>query len=231
MAATVDSKSEDPSRRDLSQILHRRLIGLLGITLPVLLYLVSGILPTEGLDRWAFLSSVSAYYYTSAGGILVGILFALSLFLFSYPGYEDAIADRVVGGLGGAAALGVALFPTKAPGDLPEPSWWRPEFDVVHHVSAVLLFVAFTLFSAWLFRKSKVSEKKQRPADKQWRDAVCGFCGIAMVFFVLWAASSWFTRADIFWPETLAIVAFATSWLAKGEVHRLAVAAVRALAG
>jgi hypothetical protein len=54
------------------------------------------------------------------------VLFVLSLFLFTYPGYEHVIADRVIGCVGGAAALGVALFPTTAPEGLSAPPWWNP---------------------------------------------------------------------------------------------------------
>src|SRR5215471_6413943 len=78
--------------RDLSYQTHRRLIGVLGFLLPILLYLVAGLRPTAPLPRWTLLDSVSAYYYTGAVAILVGVLFALSLFLFSYPGYENVIA-------------------------------------------------------------------------------------------------------------------------------------------
>jgi hypothetical protein len=215
--------------RDLSQCIHRRLIGFLGLLLPVLLYVVAGLRPTEGLPNWVLLPSVSAYYYTGAGSVFVGVLFALSLFLFSYPGYKDVLADRVVGWLGGSAALGVALFPTAAPDGLAEPSWWSPGERVVHYLSAVLLFSAFILFAVWLFRKSSVPDKRNRPPEKRRRDAVCLTCGITMIGCVLWAASSLITQAPIFWPEAIAIVAFAISWLIKGQVHRPVLVAIRHL--
>jgi hypothetical protein len=85
--------------KDLSQRAHRRLIGCLGIVLPVLLYGVAELRPTEGLDKWRLLPSVSAYYYTGAVGIFVGVLFALSC-LRDLRGYEGEVADRVVSGLG-----------------------------------------------------------------------------------------------------------------------------------
>ena len=215
--------------KDLSHLVHRRLIGFLGLLLPVLLYVVSGVRPTEGLPSWALLPSVSAYYYTGALGVFVGVLFALSLFLFSYPGYKGVIADRVLGWLGGGAALGVALFPTAAPDGQCVPSWWSPGLRVVHYVSAVLLFSAFILFSIWLFRKSSVPNRRNRPPEKRWRDAACLTCGITMTGCVLWAASSLITHAPIFWPEAIAIVAFAISWLVKGEVHRPVLRAIRHL--
>jgi len=226
---TADSPGGTPGNgpQDLSQIAHRRLIGVLGFLLPPALYLVAGLRPTEGLPRWTVLPSVSAYYYTGAVGIFTGVLFALSLFLFTYPGYKSTIVDRVVGRLGGAAALGVALFPTAAPGCLAEPSWWSPGVRVVHYVSAVTLFISFILFAIWLFRKSSVPKRRDRPRDKRYRDDVCLACGIVMIGSVLWAASALITGADIFTPESLAIIAFAISWLAKGEAYQPVVNVLR----
>ena len=215
--------------RDLSQQTHRRLIGVLGFLLPILLPLVAGLRPTAPLPRWTLLDSVSAYYYTGAVGILVGVLFALSLFLFSYPGYENVIADRVVGCVGGAAALGVALFPTTAPKGLCPLPWWNPALRTVHYVSAVILFVSFILFAVWLFRKSNVPKGQKRPPEKRWRDRVCLTCGLLIIASVLWAASSLITHAPIFYPKAIAIFAFAISWLVKGELYQPALSAMRQL--
>jgi len=60
---------------------------------------LAGIRPVNNLPQWDLLNSISAYYYTGAVAVFVGVLFALSLFLFTYPGYERVFADRVVGGL------------------------------------------------------------------------------------------------------------------------------------
>jgi heme A synthase len=213
----------------LPLVTHRRLIGLLGILLPILLYALAGLRPTRGLPRWEVLDSVSAYYYTGAVGVFVGVLFALSLFLFTYPGYRGERADRWVGALGGAAALGVALFPTAAPGDLSEPSWWSDTTRIIHYVSAVTLFVSFILFALWLFRKSSIADQRNRPRAKQWRNRVYLACGVVMIFSVLWAGSALFTHAPIFLPEALAIVAFAVSWLVKGEAYGPFVRTVKSL--
>ena len=107
---------------DLSYREHRLIIGSIGLLLPVLLYLIAGLRPTKGLTDWTVLDSISAYYYTGAVAVFVGMLFALALFLLTYRGYVGVAADRIVGRVGGAAALVVALFPTSAPGDLEEPS-------------------------------------------------------------------------------------------------------------
>ena len=58
--------------------------------------------------------------------------------------------------LGGSAALGVALFPTGAPGTLSEPPWWTPVLRGLHYLSATTLFAVFIIFALWLFRKTNV---------------------------------------------------------------------------
>ncbi len=173
-----------------------------------------------GLPAWTPLNSISAYYYTGAVAIFVGVLFALALFLLTYPGYKGVIADRLLGLVGGTAAILVALFPTSAPEGLSAPTWWSPYMRTVHYLSAVVLFVAFILFAIWLFRKSNIPRRGDRPLEKRRRDDICLASGIIMVASVLWAASSMFTHAPIFIPESIAIIAFAVSWLTKGEVHK-----------
>jgi hypothetical protein len=216
--------------KDLSQRAHRRLIGVLGLFLPVLLYVVAGLRPVDGVPRWAPLSSVSAYYYTGAVAIFVGVLFALSLFLLTYRGYERVRADRVVGTVGGAAALLVTLFPASPPDAVTRPPWWRDWIEDVHHAAAVALFVCFILFATWLFRKSSVA-KSDRPLEKRRRDAVSLTCGIVMIVCVLWALVAAKRDGNILVPEAIAIVAFAISWLVKGEAYLPIVRAIRRLAG
>lgn len=210
----------DPTADSLSQQAHRRLIGILGLLLPLLLYVFAGLRHTVGLPAWTPLHSISAYYYTGAVAIFVGVLFALALFLLTYPGYKDVIVDRLLGLVGGMAAILVALFPTSPPAGLSAPTWWSSYMVRVHYVSAVVLFVAFIIFAIWLFRKSNVPRRADRPPEKRRRDDICLACGVVMIVSVLWAASSMFTRAPIFLPESIAIIAFAISWLTKGEMHK-----------
>ena len=205
---------------DLSHQAHRQLIGYLGILLPVILFVLAGLRPTGSLPPWETLSSVSAYYYTGAVAAFVGILFALALFLFTYGGYQGYLADRVVGKIGGFCALGVALFPTAAPGGLSEPPWWGETTRTIHYVSATLLFGVFIVFSLWLFRKTKVPKGEELSPGKRRRNNVYLICGLVMVASVLWAGSSYFTGAPIFWAETVALWAFAVSWLVKGYAYR-----------
>ena len=205
---------------DLSHLTHRQLIGWIGLLLPFVLFILAGLWYTAGLPRWGTLESISAYYYTGATSAFIGMLFALALFLFTYGGYEDDLADRVVGKLGGISALGVAFFPTAAPGTLSEPSWWVPVMRTMHYVSAVSLFVVFAVFSLWLFRKTSVPKGGSLPPDKRWRNRIYVVCGVVIVVSIVWAGSSLFTDRAIFWPEAVALFAFAVSWLVKGYAYR-----------
>jgi len=230
MAGATTSSTRDPPEQ-LSLQAHRRIVGSLGFLLPLLIYLLAGVRPTTGLARWRVLWSVSSYYYTGAVGVFVGLLFALSLALFSYRGYKGVKADRIVGGVGGLAALFVALFPTMAPDGTPSPSWWGPATGVVHYLAAVVLFLSFILFAVWLFRKSDTPRRRDRPADKRRRDDICLACGLVMIACVVWAGVASFVDAPIFVPESIAIVAFALSWLVKGEAQKPVARAVRRLMG
>ena len=61
----------------------RRIVGLLGVLLPVLLAIGNPLLGA----RLELQSSISEYYGTAMRDVLVGFLFAIGLFLFSYHGY------------------------------------------------------------------------------------------------------------------------------------------------
>jgi len=218
-----------PEPDDLSSHAHRQLIGGLGLVLPALLWLIAGWRPTEGLQRWELLSSVSAYYYTGAVAAFVGILIALAVFLFTYRGYKNEYRrrDRIAGIVAGGAAVLVAFFPASAPSDLPVPSWWTPRTETIHYISAVVLFGAFIFFSLFLFPKSKVKSGEPLPLDKRWRNRIYISCGLGMVVCMAWALSALFTGAPIFTPEALALEFFAVSWLVKGRADRTAVTASR----
>lgn len=208
-------KTPTPDAEAVSRRGHRRTIGTFGLALPFLVWLVAGLLPTPGLPRWHPLTSVSAYYYTGGVGVFVGLLIALSLFLFTYPGYKDNRADRFIAKVGCFAAIGLALFPTGAPVESLARPWWREWSGVVHSVSAVTLFTTFILFAIWLFRKSSTPKRRDRPLEKRLRDDICLVCGLCMIASVLWAAIGKQVGRTIFWPESIAIVAFAASWLVK----------------
>ena len=203
---------------DQSDHAHRQLIGYIGLVLPILLILMAVV--RDGVARWRSLDSISAYYYTGAVAAFVGMLVALALFLFTYRGYKNKNywADRAASMTAAAAALGVAFFPTAAPAGVAALSWWSPITGVLHHVFAVVLFVMFAVFALWLFRIT--TSREQVPPDKRWRNGVYLVCGIVIVASIIWAIVAGLNGWSIFWPESVALVAFSVSWLVKGYAHK-----------
>jgi len=210
---------------DLSSHAERQFIGALGLVLPVLLWIIAGWRPTKGLPReWEILDSISAYYYTGAVAVFVGVLFVLGIYLLTYQGYNNEYhrRDRCAAIVAGIAAIMVASFPTRAPNDALVLPWWTPGIGTIHYTSAVILFSAFSFFSLVLFRKSKGEGARLLSPDKRARNRIYTLCGIAILVCMLWAGSSYFTGTPIFWPEALALEFFAVSWLVKGRVDRTA---------
>lgn len=217
---------------ELSAYAQRQLIGYLGLSLPVLLYVGSSARATPRLPAWQLLESVSAYYYTGAVAIFVGVLFGLGLFLLTYRGYSDARADRRLGRFAAVCAFGIALFPTKgAPNGIPRPEWWSTPDGWIHYGCAALLFTAFAVFSLWLFRLSSVPTGQPLPAGKRLRNRIYLVCGVVIIACILWAGSSLLWPHPIFWPEAIALWAFAISWLTKGRAIRTLAAAAKLMTG
>ena len=109
------------------------------------------------------MTSMSAYYHTPMGDILVGAFAAVGFFMIAYSGH-DAI-DNWVSNLAGAAALGVAAFPTEltcpslpmivasSACDMRAPVWQISEW--FHLVATGSLLILAAIISIFLFTKSR----------------------------------------------------------------------------
>jgi hypothetical protein len=85
----------------------------------------------------------------------------------------------------------------------------------------------FAVFALWLFRITPSG--KEAPADKRWRNKVYLVCGTVIVASIIWAGIAGLNGRPIFLPESVALVAFAVSWLVKGYAHRTIADAARSL--
>jgi preprotein translocase subunit SecG len=184
------------------------LMGLAGIFLPLLVVMGKYF----SFQSFTLEDSISDYYDNGTGGdILVGVLFALGVFLFAYKGPERI--DSIIANIGGAMAMGVALFPTTSD---------KKFIYSMHFICAVLLFTVFIVFSLYLFRKTK---KHTKPTpEKVKRNRVYFWCGIIMIVCIVAMFVCYIflkpvaTQYNIiFWGETIALVSFGTSWLTKAE--------------
>lgn len=201
-------KNDDLPRVLVSYLTLRRLVGILGVLLPVVLALGCFALGwCTGLQ-----DSISDYYGTRMRNVFVGVLFTIGWFLFSYRGHERK--DDIAGDLGCLFALGVALFPTTSENGL---------VRAIHFASATALFLVLAYFSLRLFTKTK--EGGTPTPEKLTRNKVYVFCGVIMlVCIALIALYSMFLQGTgisgikpVFWLESLALWAFGASWFVKGK--------------
>lgn len=228
------SKSLGTSPDDLSNRVERIIIGTVGLLLPFLLYLIAAWRPQNPATRWQLLPSISAYYYSGAVVVFVGLLATLAVFLFAYQGYENhwRLWDLVAARTAATASVVVAFFPTGRPEGYISPPWWAPWMEHTHAVGAAVLFGSFAFFALFLFRRTDPNDPAEQPPprEKRWRNTVYFACGVAIVIAIAWTALIGLLnklyvagRCDrpIFWPECMALVFFAISWLVKGHVDKI----------
>lgn len=205
---------------DLAGHAHRQTIGWLGISLPLLIWLLAGLRPLVDAPSWERLTSISAYFHTGASPAFVGVLVTLGVYLIAYQGYgnDGQRWDRRAARLAGSAAIMVALFPvlpsSSLSGDCPSPLWMNKLVNGIHLGSAAVLFTTFACIALFLFRKHGGTPSP----GKAWRNAVylaCGLLIFACLSFILFLFAT--DRKDIFWPETIAVWCFGISWLVKGR--------------
>jgi hypothetical protein len=189
----------------VSYLTLRRVVGVLGVTMPVVVAVWG--LALLGPPR--LLPSISDYYSLRTRDVLVGVLFAIAWFLYTYRGYDDR--DDVAGNLACVFALGVALFPNSG-----------TRLDrVVHFVSAASLFLVLAYFSLFLFTRTGGSPTPR----KKIRNTIYRTCGITILVCIVLIALYMWTLADspvarfvpVFWLETFALWAFGFAWFVKGE--------------
>lgn len=211
----------------------RRMIGFLGISLPVILFSWSVIFTSEHF----LLDSISSYYHTFARDIFVGILCAVSFFMFAYHGYDKL--DFITFKIAGLSAAGIALFPAFIKSPMNPYIYIAPNANGVtnafHFIFAGIFFSTLAFVSLFLFTKTDKNKKdgpkgepksggiKKRKKIRNGIFIVCGsiilFCILCMfVLGILPDSSAFFGYEPVFWVETVSLFSFGISWLVKGEL-------------
>lgn len=208
----------------------RRLVGISGVSLPVLLwfflFVASGHLSP--------LYSISHYYFTRVCSIFVIIVSLLAIFLLIYKGKQPI--DFYISSLAGIFSLCLLLFPTgnisEICGDtnkdysvtVLQKSTWRENF---HYISAAIFLLSLASMSLFLFTKSNKTAKERTP-QKKIRNRIYITCGVIMILSVLVIFFGGFMEMIppqyydpyhiTFWMETSAVESFGFAWLIKGEM-------------
>jgi hypothetical protein len=212
-----------PTNRERSLIISylamRRLIGGLGILLPLIL-VIGGI----ALGQARLQVTISAYYYTNMRDCYVGILSGVAFFLLSYRGYERI--DGIVSTLGGVFALGLIVFPTiRDSGQSARVGVFLMPDDIsqiLHATCGGLFFLTLSFMSMVLFTRRHPGVMGK---EKRRRNVIYRSCGIVMIL-----ATSCIALHTLFWRETsfsavnpvlilesVALFAFGVSWIVKGN--------------
>lgn len=195
----------------LSYLELRATVGIIGMLLPFVLTIGKAIADGPGI-----LTSMSAYYYSTMGNVLVGSLCAIGVFLWSYRGYDWR--DMVAGHLAAVSAVGVALFPTAPEIDATST---QIMLSTLHAVCAGIFFLTLAYFALVLFRQSSSTPTNMKII----RNYVYLACGVIIVASVALVALSHvlpkdspiFDKHPTFYLESLAILAFGISWFIKGN--------------
>jgi len=216
VAATKTEKMSSPYNPDIERPLPdgevrsyrtlRRIVGVLGVSLPIVLAAWGFVLQ----GKFTVEPSISDYYYPlRTRDALVGVLFTVGWFLWDYHGYDKS--DDVPGNFACLFALGVALFPKSGPYASP----------TLHFTSAAGLFLILAYFAYFQFTKSA----GRRTPEKKTRDRIYRTCGVAIVacmvliviYHLLFENTRLAALAPVFWLETFALWAFGFSWFVKGD--------------
>lgn len=205
----------------VSYLTLRKMIGVIGLLMPIIVRVGA-----YYFEKIPSNTSISAYYYTSMRDVFVGSLAAIGVFLFCYRGPDKQ--DNFWTNVAGACAVFIGLLPTepeyhplilaKFP-QLLTDACYRNHGPLGLHIYVV---GAFFLIISYLtiFRFTKPSQPITDPVRKSARNKVYIACGIVMVICIVAVVLiklNDFT-ASIFWPETIAIFAFAVAWLTKGHL-------------
>lgn len=215
-----------PQELQPSDYRMRKLVGILGLSLPVLL----------PIGASEFLASISHYYYDTLSSLFfIIILSAFGLFLISYKGYtkdEDSeqISDDFLTNIGGLAALIVVFVPTTCIGstsqtikalcetcDVPLFGHSLTTPNTIHLVSAGIFILCMGWMSKYKFTRG--SKSMHNKIYKHCGNVVFISVALLIVGIILEKLEVNFFINDyyVYIFETIAVFAFGTSWLVKGK--------------
>ncbi len=222
----TDKEKENTNHLVFSYLTLRNLIGICGILLPIVLYFTTG----RGETDRRIEPSISDYYYSNNGDVLVVLLSVLGVFLFTYKGYKWK--EKALTTIAAICAVGIAFTPTstKSANSLSihianesGPEWFGiPK----HFVFAALFFASVAIMSLVYFPKGesplkKPDGKKTQKAKRNRTFRICGWtilvCLLCLFLYFLLKPAFIKDFPIIFVLETIAIWAFGISWLTKGE--------------
>lgn len=222
------SNEEDDKIWLTNSLTLRKIIGILGMVMPIILYVF---LYLENGLKYP-LESISHYYYTRVGVIFTVIMSLLAIFLIVYKGKKSI--DFYITFMAGIFAFLTVLFPTNNISNIccdPTKKYVITILPVsdfrmyFHYTVAALFFICLSYMCIFLFTKSNKPAEK-RGIQKIIRNRIYRICGIVIIISILIPFAGFLeiipkiyfkTYPITFWMETIAVESFGFAWLIKGE--------------
>lgn len=201
----------------------RKAIGILGIALPITLFLGS-VIP---FFKTEIQPSISDYYYTHLREIFTVILCSVGLFLIRYKGHANQNFFKDDGKLTNSAgfmALGIAFMPTTPYTEtykiftlIPPNYEW---LSWIHYALAATFFITLSIISINVFTIGQKQNNKI-PISMINENKIYKICGYFMLLFIILtpicAKYKCFPYSTLIF-ESLMLFAFGISWLMKGRI-------------
>ena len=176
--------------------------------------------------------SISATYFASSKIWMIGLLFTTAVLFFSYKGYDKI--DRIITDISGLAAFLIIAFPCNCSAatsnDILFPFIDMKYSNIVHCVSAGLLFASFAIMIAWRFPKTSKETNNpiiifkdafsiQYGGRKRMRNRIYYICAAVIVIFsILQVITSLLHIPQMtVINEFFMLSAFSVAWITKGE--------------
>lgn len=200
--------------RAMSSMLHRNVLGALGMLLPVI-SIIGGLFVRNKPESWWYSISVT-YYITPALSIILG---ACGIFLLCYRSYEKI--DTIINVLSGIFAFGVVLFPCENPYGIEYVGFFQIPVgvsNVIHCASAMLLFALLSYNIGWLFTKGQNQLNNKIYKVCAWTMiCIMALFGILSIVRVCGLNVPGFLTMIV---EAMLLLIFGFAWLVKGRLFK-----------
>ena len=200
--------------RAMSSLLHRNVLGGLGMLLPFF-SILGGLFVRNKPESWWYSISVT-YYITPALPVILG---ACGIFLLCYRSYETI--DTIINVLSGIFAFGVVLFPCANPYGIEYVGYFQIPVavsNVIHSASAMLLFALLSYNIGWLFTKGQNELNNKIYKACAWSMIV--IMALFVILSIMRACGFDIPKFLTMIVEVVLLLLFGFAWLVKGRLFK-----------